>query len=283
MYKRVGIIVKPPNKDIKEKIVSYLYEMMSILKDLNKEIILESIAAEILNKGKGILREKVASMSDIIVIIGGDGTFLSVAKDVADYDIPIVGFNMGTLGFLTEFNIGQLTTELKGIFNGDYRVSERKLIKLTYGEETVSALNDIVISKGDIARVIKLSLIIDDDSVADITADGLIISTPTGSTAYSLSAGGPIVTPEVEGTVITPICPHSLTFRPIIIPDKSIIKVKLISDYSDVYITIDGQKKIPFTYDEELRIVICKQKLKMISQKNMSYFKLISEKLKWGV
>ncbi len=282
MYNKIGIVIKPPRKDIEKNVKKHLINAISILKKLNKEVILETIAAELLQQSNGVLRSKIVSLSDIILIIGGDGTFLSIAEDAAYKNIPVVGFNMGTLGFLTEFNISQLNIELKNIINGKYRVSERKLIKLEYNK-TMSALNDIVVSKGDIARVIKLSLIIDDDPIADITADGLIISTPTGSTAYSLSAGGPLITPEVEGTVITPICPHSLTFRPIIVPDRSEIKVKLISDNTEVFITIDGQTKIPFIYKDTIKISSCEKKLKMISQNDMSYFKLLSEKLKWGL
>jgi len=283
MYNKIGIVIKPPDRDIKERVINYLNEAVSLLRNLKKEIVLEKIAAGLLNRGDGVLRNEIASLCDLVLIIGGDGTFLSVAKDVAHNNIPIVGFNMGTLGFLTEFNIGQLSEALKGILADDYKIVKRKLIKLEYGNENVSALNDIVISKGDIARVIKLSLIIDREPIADITADGLIISTPTGSTAYSLSAGGPIVTPEVEGTIITPICPHSLTFRPIIIPDKSEIRVRMTSNYSEVFITIDGQKKIPFLNGDEIKISSCKRKLKMISQNDMSYFNLISGKLKWGI
>ncbi len=283
MYNKIGIVIKPPRRDIEQNVKKHLISAISILKKLNKEVILETIAAELLQQSNGVLRSKIVSLSDIILIIGGDGTFLSIAEDAAYKNIPVVGFNMGTLGFLTEFNISQLNIELKNIINGKYRVSERKLIKLGYKNTIISALNDIVVSKGDIARVIKLSLIIDDDPIADFTADGLIISTPTGSTAYSLSAGGPIITPEVKGTIITPICPHSLTFRPIIIPDRSEIKVKLISDNTEVFITIDGQTKIPFLYKDTIKISSCEKKLKMISQNDMSYFKLLSEKLKWGL
>lgn len=283
MYNKIGIVIKPPHREIEAKVKDYLKNAINILKESNKEVILESIASELLNQKNGVLRKNIVHLSDIILIIGGDGTFLSIANDAARDNVPVVGFNMGTLGFLTEFNIAQLKTELKDIMDGKYHISERKLIKLEYKDINVSALNDIVVSKGDIARVIKLSLIIDNIPIADITADGLIISTPTGSTAYSLSAGGPIITPEVEGTIITPICPHSLTFRPIIIPDRSEIKVKLISDNTEVFITIDGQTKIPFLYKDTLQIMSCKNRLKMISQKHMSYFKLLSEKLKWGL
>lgn len=283
MYNKIGIVIKPPHKEIGKIVKTYLLETIGILKELNKNIILETIASGLLGQENGVDRGEIASLSDIIIIIGGDGTFLSVAKDAAHNNIPVVGFNMGTLGFLTEFNIGQLKGELNGILNGKYRISERKLLKLDYKNENISALNDIVVSKGDIARVIKFTLIIDDDPIADITADGLIVSTPTGSTAYSLSAGGPIITPEVTGTIITPICPHSLTFRPIIIPDRSEIKVKQISDNTEVFITIDGQKKIPFIYGDIIKISSCNKKLKMVSQNDLSYFNLLSEKLKWGL
>ncbi|MCK5220948.1 MAG: NAD(+)/NADH kinase, partial [Candidatus Aminicenantes bacterium] len=148
--------------------------------------------------------------------------------------MPIAGFNLGTLGFLTELRKDKIYSSVKKLVKGEFRISERKLLEVNFKDETSMSLNDVVFSKGDIARIIKLRLEIDQVDVSEIRADGLIVSTPTGSTAYSLSAGGPILAPEVNGVVITPICPHSLTFRPFVVPDSSEIRVTLSSDSDNV-------------------------------------------------
>jgi NAD+ kinase len=277
-YKKVGLVVKPH-----EDVTAYLKKAIDILKNLNVEIFLEKIAAELLGLKSEITREKIAVFADIIILIGGDGTFLSVAKEAAKQGIPVAGFNLGTLGFLTELNKEEMEEKLPAILLGQLKISERKLLQLHFGSEHSVALNDIVVSKGNIARVVTLSLEIDDLHVAEIKADGLIVSTPTGSTAYSLSAGGPIINPEVNGLVVTPICPHSLTFRPFVIPDSSKVKVTLISESSEVFITIDGQKVIPMASGDYFETTIYGKALKMVVSKNINYFKLLHEKLNWGL
>lgn len=277
-FKKAGIVVKPHND-----VAFHLKKTYEILKELKVEIILEKIAANLLNLKSDISREKIADYSDIIILIGGDGTFLSIAKQVVENQIPIAGFNLGTLGFLTELNKDLLDKYLHQIFYGKLKISERKLLEIDFKRKKYIALNDVVASKGNISRIIKLLLEINKVQVAEIRSDGLIISTPTGSTAYSLSAGGPIVTPDVKGIIITPICPHSLTFRPIIIPDNSEIKVKLLSDTTGVYITIDGQEVIPMSTDDLFKVSIYDKKLKIIESIDMNYYKLLSEKLNWGI
>lgn len=276
-YKRAGIVAKP-HKDV----ILYLQEIIGVLKNLNVEIQLEKIAAELLDLKSDIPREKIVASSDIIILIGGDGTFLSVAREAAEQGIPVAGFNLGTLGFLTELQKEKLEENLIDIFHDRMKISERKLLQVFYGKETHIALNDVVVTRGYISRMVTLSLEIDDVYVAAIKADGLIISTPTGSTAYSLSAGGPIITPEVNGVVVTPICPHSLNFRPVVIPDSAKVRVKSLSENSEVFITIDGQKVIPMASGHYFETKIFDKKLKMIVSKNLNYFKLLNEKLKWG-
>ena len=157
------------------------------------------------------------------------------------------------------------------------------MLEIDFQREKFIALNDVVASKGYIARVIKLQLMIDQIEVAEIRADGLIIATPTGSTAYSLSAGGPIVAPEVNGMVITPLCPHSLTFRPFVIPDQSRVRVKLISESEKVHITMDGQMAIPIGPGDFFDVSISREKLKLITSPEINYFKLLYEKLNWAL
>ena len=277
-YKKAGIVVKPHRS-----VISYLKEAIKTLESLKVEVVLENIAANLLNMKSEISREEIAEHSDIIILIGGDGTFLSVAKQAVMNQIPIAGFNLGSLGFLTELDKDLMEKNLIDIFNNEVRISERKLLEIDFKGEKDIALNDIVASKGNIARIIKLSIKIDQSDVTEVSGDGLIISTPTGSTAYSLSAGGPIISPEVNGIVITPICPHSLTFRPFVIPAQSKVRVQLVTTAQKIFITIDGQRLFRMYSGDYFETRVFNKKLKMIESRKMNYFKLIVEKLNWGL
>ncbi len=277
-YKTVGIVAKPH-----QGVIPYLKKAIDILKSLKVEVFLEKMAAELLGMKSEFPREEIAHCSDIIILIGGDGTFLSVASQAVEQDVPVAGFNLGRLGFLTELKKEELEENLTDIVHGRMKISERTLLQLQFSGEDSLALNDVVVSKGNISRVVIFLLEIDDLYVAEIKADGLIISTPTGSTAYSLAAGGPIVTPNVNGMVVTPICPHALTFRPLVIPDSSRVRVKLISDSSEVFITIDGQKVIPMCSGDYFETTIAAKKLRLVASKNINYFRLLNEKLNWGL
>jgi NAD+ kinase len=276
-FKKAGIVVKPH-----QEVIVYLEETIRTLEKFHVEPVLEKIAAELIGKRSDIERENIASLCDIIILIGGDGTFLSIAKQAVEAGIPVAGFNLGTLGFLTELHKEDLEKNMERIFFGQPDISHRKLLKIDYKNETYIALNDIVAGKGNIARIIKLQLQINNMPVSEISADGLIISTPTGSTAYSLSAGGPIVTPKVNGIIITPICPHSLSSRPLVIPDNSMVKVTLITDI-DGYITVDGQKLMQMNKDEFFETGIYDKTLQIIESSDMNYYKLLNEKLNWGL
>ncbi|MCP5048241.1 MAG: NAD(+)/NADH kinase, partial [bacterium] len=206
--------VVKPHRDV----IEYLERTLEILKSFQVRVVVEKIASQLIRMKSDIAREDVALHSDILIVIGGDGTFLSVARQAVDSQIPVAGFNLGHVGFLTELTRDNLEKDLEAIFTGKVKIGSRKLLETGLKGERHITLNDVVVSKGNIARIIKIKLEINDHHVAEISADGLIISTPTGSTAYSLAAGGPIVSPKVDGIVITPICPHSLTFRPLVIP-----------------------------------------------------------------
>jgi NAD+ kinase len=275
-YKRAVIAVKP-HKDV----VSYLRRTVQLLKSFGVETALESIAADLIGQTGSISRQDLGKHGDIIILIGGDGTFLSVARQAVESGIPVAGFNLGTLGFLTELSKEHLDKSLEDIFFGTPRISRRKMLEMDYNGERYLALNDVVAGKGNIARIIKLLLEIDGSYVSEVGADGLIISTPTGSTAYSLASGGPIVSPRVNGLIITPICPHSLTFRPLVIPDKSRVKVTLISE-SRGYITVDGQKVLPISQGNSFETGIAPRELQMLVSGEINYFKLLNEKLNWG-
>lgn len=277
-YKKAGIVVKPHNG-----VVFYLKRAIEILEHLQVEVVLEKIAAELIGTSSDIDREEIARHSDIIILIGGDGTFLSIAAHAVEAGIPVGGFNLGHLGFLTELNKDMMDESLTDIFHGEPKISERKLLSIDFKGERFIALNDVVANKGNIARIIKLLVDVNHQYVAEYGGDGLIISTPTGSTAYSLSSGGPIVAPDVHGTIITPICPHSLTFRPFIVPADSIINVTLVTENTNVFMTVDGQKVLPMASNDTFRVSLCDKKLKMVVSKKMNYFRLLNEKLNWGM
>jgi NAD+ kinase len=276
-YKKAGIVVKPHNE-----VIPYLEKAMEIIRSFQVEVVLEETAARLIGKNSDISRENIGTHADIIILIGGDGTFLSVAKQAVENQVPVAGFNLGSLGFLTELKKENLETNLKNIFYGQPKISQRKMLEIDYKGKQYAALNDVVVGKGSIARIIKLCLGIDASYVAEIGGDGLIISTPTGSTAYSLAAGGPIVSPQVNGIIVTPICPHSLTFRPLVIPDDSKVKVTLIYG-TECFLTVDGQKVIPLDTGDFFTAGILEKTLPMVENRQLNYFKLLNEKLNWGL
>jgi NAD+ kinase len=276
-YKKAGIVVKPHNE-----VVVYLERAVKALKNFRVDVVLEKIAADLIGGKSNISREDIGRHVDIIILIGGDGTFLSIARQAVENRVPMAGFNLGALGFLTELHKESIEKDLEQIFYGQPKISTRKLLEIAYKGKTYMTLNDVVAGKGNIARIIKLKLDIDDSHVAEIKADGLIISTPTGSTAYSLASGGPIVSPKVNGLIITPICPHSLTFRPLVIPDHSSVKVALISDLEG-YITMDGQMVLPMLKGDFFTTRISPKTLQMVESREMNYYKLLNEKLHWAL
>lgn len=231
-------------------------------------------------------RQDLVSGADLVIVLGGDGTLLSAARAVGGTEIPILAVNLGQLGFLTSITVDELYPELERALAGDLRIGRRRMIdcELMRGEQVIgaySALNDVVINKGMIARMIDLDAYVDGHLVTGYKADGLIISTPTGSTAYSLSAGGPIIFPSVGAFCITPICPHMLTNRPVIVSDTSVIQ---ISNHGDegTFLTVDGQVGEPMAKGDR---VICRASSKIISlirPPKLLFFDVLREKLKWG-
>ncbi len=277
-FKKAAIVAKPH-----EGVVHYLQETIAVLNECAIHYTLEKTAAQLLQSREYCLREEIARHADLIIVLGGDGTFLSIARQAVEAQVPVVGFNLGTLGFLTAMKKEALAEGLKHIFSGKAAISWRKLLQIDCQQRIYTALNDVVINKGTIARIVNLLLKIDGDTVAEIKGDGLIISTPTGSTAYSISAGGPIVNPAVNGMVITPICPHSLTFRPLVVPDDSEISVQLLTAHMDTYMTIDGQTALPFNFEDAIRIKIYPKQLPMLVAPETNYYKLLYDKLNWGL
>jgi NAD+ kinase len=224
---------------------------------------------------------------DAVVVLGGDGTFLSVARFLENVSTPIVGVNLGGLGFLTEISKTSCIQELEQILNGSFEIEERMRLQVRLQREgesifLQSVLNDIVISKGALARIMDLDTKIDGRDLTHYRADGLIISTPTGSTAYNLSAGGPIVYPTSSAIILTPICPFTLTNRPIILPPYVTVQVTLSEHIGNVTLTCDGQVGCRLAPLDQLLISIAPNPLRLIKTATIDYFKILRTKLKWG-
>jgi NAD+ kinase len=224
---------------------------------------------------------------DLVIVLGGDGTLLSAARAIGNRQIPLFAVNLGGLGFLTAITIDELYPELERALRGEHRIGRRKLLhaEVRRGDTVVSryeALNDVVLTKAAIARMIDLDTYVDRQFVCAYKADGLIVSTPTGSTAYSLSAGGPIIFPSVPTICLTPICPHMLTYRPVLVAETSEVEVRCRGEDASVYLTIDGQIGEPLKKDDS---VVCRSSqyaLHLIRPPRMMFFDVLRQKLKWG-
>ena len=231
-------------------------------------------------------REEIANRIDLMIVLGGDGTLLSAARSMGGRDIPIFAVNLGHLGFLTSIKLEELYPELERVFRGEYRLGVRSMVdcELIRDHQAIahySALNDIVITKSMLARMIDLDTYVDNHFVAAYKADGLIVSTPTGSTAYSLSAGGPVIFPQVAAVCITPICPHMLTNRPVIVPDTS--EIHIVNHGEDgPYLTIDGQVGEPLNKGDRIICRSSPHKISLIRPPKLLFFDVLREKLKWG-
>lgn len=224
---------------------------------------------------------------DLLIVLGGDGTFLSAARQVEGRDVPILGVNLGSLGFLTEVTLDELYSSLERIFEIGFSEDLRQTLQssVVRGLEDhpqPPVLNDVTIHKGALARLIHLEITIDGQFVTAIRADGVIISSPTGSTGYSLSSGGPIVHPSVEALVITPISPHMLTNRPLVVPSSSLVEVVLKTEGEGPVAMLDGQEIFPLVSDDVVKITAAKKRLRMILSPNRSYYQVLRQKLKWG-
>jgi NAD+ kinase len=284
-FNKIGMIARPRKSNL-ATMVPPLLEWLAKrgITTLYDEETAASLPA---GSAPGRTREQVAAGSQLLLVLGGDGTLLAAARVAAMHGIPILPINMGSLGFLTSFTVEELYPALEDTLAGRYSVSERVMLKVDLERDgkiidTQRVLNEAVVNKGTLARMIDLELRIDQDFVCRYRADGLIVATPTGSTAYSLSAGGPIVHPAVESFIITPICPHTLTDRPVVVRDSSSIEMKLLANTESVFLTLDGQKGIVLQATDFVRIVRAKETLRLIQPLKKSYFEILRDKLKWG-
>jgi NAD+ kinase len=251
------------------------------------KIALDEDSAGRIAYGNAFELEHVADDTDLIIVLGGDGTLLSVARQIKGRGVPILGVNLGGLGFLTEISLEELPEMLPRVMEGNYRTSTRTMLDVEVRRENdeifaLSFLNDAVITKDALARIIDIETYVDNDYLTTFRGDGLIVSTPTGSTGYSLAAGGPILYPSLEHAVLTPICPHMLTNRPIILPEDASIRARLNSTDERVILTVDGQVGFPLEYLDEVVVKKSRFTVRLISSDNHDYFEVLRNKLKWG-
>jgi NAD+ kinase len=275
---RIGVVVKPHAPGLE----GVLRELVGFLKKQGVACVLETAAAEILGRADGLPREEIPGRVDLVVVLGGDGTLLSVAHIAARIGIPVLGVNMGKLGFLSETPRGEIADTLKALLPANEGlVSPRMMLEASRGADRWLCLNDIVINKGALARMLELTIRIDGREIAAVRADGLIVSTPTGSTAYTLAAGGPIIQPSMPAIILTPICPHTLTFRPMVISSKALIQIGL-QDSEEAFLTVDGQRGQPLNGGDTVGIARASCELKLIRSPRRTYFDVLKEKLSWG-
>ena len=283
--KNIGIFCKQkPNID--STIVSHLSNW---LESKNCTVYLEPHTGELIGKNTFISKEEVASKSDLVIVLGGDGTLLNIAGIVHPHKVPILGVNLGSLGFLTETTMEGFYPTLEQVLAGKCKIENRMLLNagvLRDGEKIAdfNVLNDIVINKGALARIVNLEVFVDDHYMTSYRADGLIIASPTGSTAYSLSAGGPIIHPSMGALVLSPICPFALTNRSIVIPDSATIRVQLITrnEEEDVRITLDGQTGYSIKSGDFLEAKKADIHVMLVQAPGKNYYQLLRKKLHWG-
>jgi NAD+ kinase len=249
--------------------------------------LVEAHLARHLRCREGAERADIPNLADLVVVLGGDGTLISVARLVGDRQVPILGVNLGSLGFLTEITLDELYPALESCLSGDYRVSERMMLRVAIVRDgrviqTHQVLNDMVINKGALARIVDLETTVNGSYLTTFKADGLIITTPTGSTGYSLSANGPIIHPDLDCLAITPICPHTLTNRPIVVASDALITVRLQSQNEDVFLTLDGQVGFELKYGDSIGIERAAHRTRLVVSRSKDYFEVLRTKLKWG-
>ena len=280
--KRIGIISKTGRTEP----VEMLRALLPWLKERGAEVFVDLEVAPSLGI-EGYPRSQIPELSEMVIVLGGDGTMLSVARLVCEKGVPILGVNLGGLGFITEVHVAGIYEAMEEIFSGKYVVEERLMLSASvqrHSEQIAeyTVLNDVVINKGAVARIIDLETYVDKNYVTIFRADGLIVSTPTGSTAYCLSAGGPILFPTTDCIAITPICPHTLTNRPIVLPDNVLVEISLKSGAEDVFLTLDGQVGFSLRQDDVVVITKSPFKTKLIIPHERDFFQVLRTKLGWG-
>ncbi|NMA03033.1 MAG: NAD(+) kinase [Clostridia bacterium] len=279
--KKIGLIINY----FKQQPIKLGMELINWLEKNHIEVLCPIEEARELNLKNGVSQEEFCKNVDIVIVLGGDGTLLRAARFVAGFQTPLLGVNLGYLGFLTEIEEVEIYPFIEKILAGEYKVEERMMLKATIQRDnrniaTFCALNDFVINKGSFARLITLETYLADELINSYSSDGVIVSTPTGSTAYSLSAGGPIVDPSLDVCIITPICPHTLDSRPLVIPPEKIIKVIIKAVRTDAMLTVDGQHGYQLKNNDIILISKAEYVTTLIKVKGRSFFDILREKLR---
>ncbi|MEQ9619415.1 MAG: NAD(+)/NADH kinase [Deltaproteobacteria bacterium] len=280
---KVGIIGKT---DI-EKTLELTKELCEWFGKKGIEVYLEKELGEKTRHKNSFPSSEIPHLVDIILVFGGDGTFLGVARLACGHGTPILGINLGGLGFLTEITVDEIYPMMERIMSGDYEIEDRRMLRTTIrrGKELIGSyevLNEVVINKEAVARIIDLEIYIQGSHVTTYKADGIILSTPTGSTAYSLSAGGPIVHPTIPVTIITPICPHTLTNRPLVVSSEMKVEIRIATRQPDTYLTLDGQIGIRLKTEDVVEVIESDTFVKLIKSPFRDFFTILKTKLMWG-
>lgn len=280
-FKTIGLCTKPDDANKVSKVLSHIYQWLQqqdfgIYTDSNSALILKTVATP---------REDMAKECDLTIVVGGDGTLLHCSRQMALYDVPILGVNLGRLGFLTDISANEIDHALQQIFNGQYIEDRRILLEIKINQDLkYTALNDVVLQKWNTGGIIEFSIHIDQKFVDNQYSDGLIIATPTGSTAYALSGGGPLITPNLDAIVLVPICPHTLSNRPIVISGQSKIELKVCgrTKPENVRLTCDGQDQIILKEQDEILIQQSSLSVRLLHLEDHDHFSLLRKKLGWG-
>ncbi len=287
--KRIGIVLKPHQPEALRTIcelVEWLAERdIKVVggPELERERIEHQTGCAV----DEVSKDRLASDVDLMLVLGGDGTMIATARMIGDQEVPVIGVNYGGLGYLAEFRIEELYTGLEAVLSGNYRLDKRMMLDVELRREDAvldrsRVLNDVVINKSALARIIEIETYFNGQFVNSFRSDGLIVSTPTGSTAYNLSAGGPMIFPSMNAVVITPICPFTLSNRPIVVPDNSEIELRLKTDHEEVALTLDGQVGLPLKIGDVVVIRKSRTTFNLVQPSNRNYFDVLRDKLRWG-
>jgi NAD+ kinase len=284
MIRTAGIISKP-NRELLSSVVPPLIQW---LRERKIEVLVDQETQECVDCGSpAVARDAIAAQVDLLIVLGGDGTLLSAARGLGNHKVPILAVNLGGLGFLTSVTLDELYPLLEQVLAGKHRTSERMMLDATIiragqPDERQCALNDAVANKAALARMLDFDVHVDGNHVGRYRADGLVVATPTGSTAYSLAAGGPIIDPDLDAFVITPICPHMLTNRPLVVPDSARIDLDFTAADEPVYMTLDGQIGFQLKPKDRVTITKSKSRVALVRPPSKTYFEVLRSKLKWG-
>ncbi len=282
--KTVGIISKPKKAEIGQIVPP----MVRWLRERKINVVIDKETATIVGSDEpSVNRNEISSQADLLIVLGGDGTLLAAARVINKKNLPILAINLGGLGFLTETPVESLYPALEEVLAGKAKTRPRTqmYVEVIRAGESISqfrSLNDIVLNKAAIARILDFEVCVDRDFVASYRADGVIVSTPTGSTAYSLAAGGPVVLPSVNALIIAPICAHALSSRPLVIPDTVTVDVTIKTPRESVFLTVDGQVGVALRTDDLVRVKKAEQMVELVVPSSQTFYDILRQKLRWG-